>query len=346
VDPTLGRCLLRATQTCDPVVQGMRTLSPWWIAVLFMSGCETALVVDTPTTADVVGGEGDALTVGPAAVRVVGGARAIAHARVVVRDRQGSVRRTTHANVEGVVAPVAADEVVVAAAPDWRPGSRLGPGLLTLADHGTLERLVVRREIDGRVVAEVVAGEAALPLADGLASHIGDAPIAPFTDLVGHPLAQHVVALWSRGVVAGDPDGRFRPNDILTRAEYAALLLALVGVPAPTAGSTEPAPTLPFIDVTADAWFAAPVRVIAQLGIMRGDPGGTFRPSDPVTRAEVAATLATMGNFNVDERTNASAVLRAPDVSTSHWAADALTVTQAFCHALDVDDDGALSSAS
>ena len=65
----------------------------------------------------------------------------------------------------------------------------------------------------------------------------------------------------------------------------AALVTAAHGFTAPR---PEPGP---FRDVPGDAWYAAAVQRLADAGILAGYPDGTYRPSDKVSRAELAAAL-------------------------------------------------------
>ena len=47
-----------------------------------------------------------------------------------------------------------------------------------------------------------------------------------------------------------------------------------------------------FSDIEETAWYAEDVAYVAALGLMTGSGDGTFRPNDPVTRAELAAVLS------------------------------------------------------
>lgn len=82
----------------------------------------------------------------------------------------------------------------------------------------------------------------------------------------------------------GGADGLFHPAQSLTRAELAQMLYQIV-VDRPAAGAA-------FSDVAPEAWYAPAVGAIAGLDILRGYPDGSFRPDQPVTRAEAAAALA------------------------------------------------------
>lgn len=48
---------------------------------------------------------------------------------------------------------------------------------------------------------------------------------------------------------------------------------------------------MPFTDVDPGAWYAQDVIDLHQMGILRGDPDGRFRPEDPLTRAEAARLI-------------------------------------------------------
>lgn len=87
----------------------------------------------------------------------------------------------------------------------------------------------------------------------------------------------------------GDPNGRFRPNEFITRAE-AAVLFAVID---PRYGKGETA-RLPVPDVPADSWYADAVYYNLSREIITGLPDGSFGPNARITRAEFS-TL--MGRF-------------------------------------------------
>jgi len=77
-------------------------------------------------------------------------------------------------------------------------------------------------------------------------------------------------------------DGKIYPNQPVTRAE--ALKILLTAANTPITFKT----TINFKDTNADAWYMWYVRYAYENGIVSGYPDGTFRPSNKVTRAEVA----------------------------------------------------------
>ncbi|MDG0814168.1 S-layer homology domain-containing protein [Cohnella rhizosphaerae] len=107
-----------------------------------------------------------------------------------------------------------------------------------------------------------------------------------FGDLANHWSREDVEALASRGIVTGDPDGSFRPNGKITRAEFVKLLLPVF---ANRAGANQGASGT-FADVPQDAWYGEAVSIATTAAIVQG-AGGKFRPTDPVTREEMAVML-------------------------------------------------------
>ncbi|MDI4643911.1 S-layer homology domain-containing protein [Cohnella hashimotonis] len=106
-----------------------------------------------------------------------------------------------------------------------------------------------------------------------------------FGDLANHWSRGDVEVLAARGIVTGDPDGSFRPNGKLTRAEFVKLLLPLFAD-----AEADRASSAPFTDVPQEAWYAEAVEKAAAAGIVQG-ADGKFRPTDPVTREEMAVML-------------------------------------------------------
>jgi len=140
----------------------------------------------------------------------------------------------------------------------------------------------------------------------------------PFPDIVGHPAEQAVRQLWVRGLISGFPDGTFRPDDFLTRAEFAKLLILSLGAPTLT-------PTLSsFTDVPVSYWAFPYIQGGQALGIhpfflFQGFPDGTFRPKAFITTAE-ALTLIARSKGWVDALPATTPSSPFQDVPTDHWA--------------------------
>lgn len=112
----------------------------------------------------------------------------------------------------------------------------------------------------------------------------GAAASATFSDVPpSHFAAGAVARLASRGVVGGQ-NGMFRPDAVVTRAEFAKMLAGVRGVSASTAGSR-------FADVPASDPLAIFIEAIAARGWATGD-GKNYHPSAVVLRIEAAAMIA------------------------------------------------------
>jgi len=85
----------------------------------------------------------------------------------------------------------------------------------------------------------------------------------------------------------GYPDGLFKPERNVSRAEVAAALTRALGL-----GWSDATPSYP--DVPATHWAAGDIQIMADEGIMIGDASGTFRPDEFITRAEAATLLLRM----------------------------------------------------
>lgn len=80
------------------------------------------------------------------------------------------------------------------------------------------------------------------------------------------------------GIIKGDENGNLQPEKKLTRAEFTALLLRMLGyeIPGSSAESN-------FIDVSSDAWYSKDIAFATELGLIDGYGDGNFGPNDPVT---------------------------------------------------------------
>jgi hypothetical protein len=92
-----------------------------------------------------------------------------------------------------------------------------------------------------------------------------------------------VDTLAEMGIIKGYPDGTFRPNAYITRAEFAAIAARF--------DSTDiTGKTATFSDI-ATSWAKDEIVRTAVLGWTNGYPDGTFRPQNDITRAEVATLV-------------------------------------------------------
>ena len=101
-----------------------------------------------------------------------------------------------------------------------------------------------------------------------------------------HSAAADIGALLAAGAVVGYPDGTFRPDRPVTRAEFVKMLDLVVGLRPGVAQPTS------FSDVPAAAWYAPYVAAAANASMVAGTSVTTFSPAEPVTREQVAVLVA------------------------------------------------------
>ena len=97
--------------------------------------------------------------------------------------------------------------------------------------------------------------------------------------------------------IIGRDDGYIHPTDNINRAEVAAIFFRLLKKDVRQANLTD---THSFNDVDADMWYNTSVATMAKMGIVTGDPDGSFRPEDSITRAEFAAIAARFDEIAYD----------------------------------------------
>ncbi len=89
----------------------------------------------------------------------------------------------------------------------------------------------------------------------------------------------------AKGAIDGKSEGVFAPDDKVTRAEFAKMLLRALDLDNSNAVGS-------FADVNTNAWFAPYVAAAAEQGIIFGRNATTFDPNATITRAEMAAMIA------------------------------------------------------
>ena len=94
----------------------------------------------------------------------------------------------------------------------------------------------------------------------------------------------YVATLENAGVIVDTrTNGKFRPNDAITRAELASMIAQFAGI--------ESASAAKFNDVGTIYWAAKEIAIAAKMGWINGYPDGSFRPDRNVTRAELMAMV-------------------------------------------------------
>ncbi|MCX5726428.1 MAG: S-layer homology domain-containing protein [Candidatus Saganbacteria bacterium] len=121
------------------------------------------------------------------------------------------------------------------------------------------------------------------------------------------------------GILTGYPDGTFRPNETINRAEETTILIRSKFTEVATPE------TAPFNDVPLSHWAARYLSKAREEYIAKGYPDGTFRPSNVVNRVEGVTLTARFANLPEPET-----IIEAPfiDLPGRHWASRIVTAAK------------------
>jgi hypothetical protein len=108
--------------------------------------------------------------------------------------------------------------------------------------------------------------------------------IPSFSDIVGHWAEPFIRALVSMNLTQGFTDGTYQPDQVMSRAQYTALIAAAFNPPA-----KRPSPE--FTDIAKDFWAANAIEIAARGGFVGGFSDRTFRPTQNVQRLQVIVSL-------------------------------------------------------
>ncbi|MEG4345828.1 DUF1565 domain-containing protein [Microcoleus sp. A003_D6] len=105
-----------------------------------------------------------------------------------------------------------------------------------------------------------------------------------FSDISTHWAKDFIDRLAKMNIVSGFPNGTFKPDESLTRAQYAALLAKAFEL-VPRREATV------FKDVAVVFWAYGAIAIANRAGFLVGYPDSTFRPEQNLTRAQAIVSL-------------------------------------------------------
>jgi|GEM_PF-2062529 S-layer homology domain. len=112
----------------------------------------------------------------------------------------------------------------------------------------------------------------------------GKGSVTAFRDVSSNYWAAEAIRFGQQvGLLNGYPDHSFKPNATITRAEMAAIIAKWLQLD-PTAAN-------PAFRDAKEHWASAQISAVAKLGYMTGYSDGTFRPDQPLTRAEAVVII-------------------------------------------------------
>ena len=139
-----------------------------------------------------------------------------------------------------------------------------------------------------------------------------------FEDIKGHKNQIAIEALASRGIIDGMDDKTYCPDETMTRAQFAAIVVRAIGVPEK--------PGFDFDDVNETDWFYSYVNTAYYYGIINGVSDTEFNPDGEITREEAATMVARAAklcgmNTDMGEDGARNTLAEFPDyITVSDWA--------------------------
>jgi hypothetical protein len=184
--------------------------------------------------------------------------------------------------------PEAETEAAVPVSPV--PGAVDGATAVVPPEPRTVPRTAVIPGIPAVVAPAPAASPEATPAAPTQSSRIVVPSASPgatvaFPDLSPQYWAYPFIAeLARRGMISGFEDGTFRPDQPVTRAQYASLISEVL----PEAQQNP----LAFADVPVGFWGKPAIDEAVKTGFLKGYPDTTFQPDQPISRMQVLLSLA------------------------------------------------------
>ncbi len=179
--------------------------------------------------------------------------------------------------------------------------------ITSVAEEGYSIKSLTVKTADGRDIAVIKKSNTTytftMPAADVTVTSDFKAAIADPADTgVGDILNtdDHIAYMF------GYPEGDFRPQGNITRAEVCQMFYNLMR-------NKEVTETAPFSDVDQNQWYAKAVNKLSEMKIINGVGNNKFEPNRAITRAEFATIVA---RFVTPTRNAFDFV----DVTTDHWA--------------------------
>jgi hypothetical protein len=145
-----------------------------------------------------------------------------------------------------------------------------------------------------------------------------------FTDMQGHWAKQDVELMANKYIVDGVSDSNFAPEQLITRAEFAAILVRSLGL-------VEAKPKDNLMDVKVTDWYSGAINTANKMGLISGFEDGTFHPNTTITREQMVTMIARSLNLVGKEvQVNLSLLSQFEDQSEiAEWAKNAVAITVA-----------------
>ena len=140
--------------------------------------------------------------------------------------------------------------------------------------------MYIRQELGGTIGAAYAAPQGRITV-QSTPVHV-----CPFSDIADSAHHTNIETAYERGYVSGYGEGKYAPDETVTRAQFITMLWRAAGKPAPE--STD----LSFTDIAADDYCREAIAWGAEKGIVSGYDTNTFGRNDSVSRAQATTFIA------------------------------------------------------
>ncbi len=138
--------------------------------------------------------------------------------------------------------------------------------------------------------------------------------LAANIDFENHWARDSIMRLYDRGIVTGESNSKdviiVNPDREITRAEFVAMLTRLL-----TVTESVPKTSAVYTD-TKGHWAESYINLANKAGFISGYPDGTFKPDNPINRAEITSIMIKVLGIDVQNIEGTNFV----DVDSSYWA--------------------------
>lgn len=143
----------------------------------------------------------------------------------------------------------------------------------------------------------------------------------PFDDAVGHWSESYIEELYNIGVVSGQAERVYGPEDLVTRSEFTKIVLGLHKNVISSANTETP-----FYDVDESDWSAPYIAFAYNSGLINGYEDGSFRPNATITRAEALSILFKSSEMNLETSFDAGFT----DIPDGEWFTEVVNLAAQY----------------
>ncbi|WP_312647380.1 S-layer homology domain-containing protein [Aminipila sp.] len=123
------------------------------------------------------------------------------------------------------------------------------------------------------------------------------------TDIAGTSCEEAVKTLTEAGAITGDTDGKFHPEDKLTRAQACIIIVKTIDPVASLVNgtATQSSGKTGFTDLKGYSWASGYIAYAVEHGIVKGYPDGTFKPGVNVSTNEMLTMVLRAAGYTEDK---------------------------------------------